>query len=278
MTFWKKLGSLPNVYMYALPVALCALVFFSGIPPMVPEEPSPWIKKSYDFIDTLGPDDAVIMWHDNSPAYYISHMPAGIAILDHLTQRGVKVIHVGLYPDSAIMSKMFVIPKVEATMREYGYKYGEDWVNFGFIGGRESGAASTYDNLWYKGRDIHGTPVEEIPMMKNLKTAEDLSLIVVLTAPTQSYHRRQGVMRYGTPLIVCGLAGAAAWYPVYVEAGTMYSYTHGWPGGAEYELLLGKPGLATAGANSLSVLWYCIAFFIIVGNISYFGEKFFGGS
>jgi hypothetical protein len=263
--------------MYAMPVVICAMVFLSGIPPMIPQETSSWIQKSYDKIKTLGPDDVVIMWHDDSPAYYLDFMPAGIAILKQLTRQGVKVIHVGLYPDSVIMEKMFTTAAVKYDMEAYGYKYGEDWVDFGYITGKESGIAALYSNLWYKGTDVYGTPVEKIPMMQNLKTAKDLSLIIVLTGTTSSQHIRQGPIKYQVPLIVCGSASAAASFPQFVEAGTMYSFTHGWPGAAEYERLISAPGMATAGSNALSVLWYVVAFWIIVGNISYFGQKLSGG-
>ena len=47
----------------------------------------------------------------------------------------------------------------------------------------------------------------------------------------------------------------------------------GMPGAAEYEKLVGKPGIGTSGMDAQSLAHLVIVFFIIFGNIGYFIER-----
>jgi hypothetical protein len=273
MTLWDKLDSIQPRYLYGVTFALCAIIMLSNLPPAVPAETSWWIKKCYDLVESLKPGDVVIIWHDNSPAPYIAHMAGGVAMINHMIMRGIKTIHVGLYPESVIMNKIMTLPQVRTTMEKYGYEYGKDYVNLGYIAGREAGAAAFYANLKIVTTDIYGTPVDQIPIMQGLKTVEDIKAVIVLSAITGPYHMRQAAMKYKKPVIVIGMEGASASYIADVEAGNMYSFIDGWSGAAQYEKLIGITGMGYAGVNGLSVLYLCIALFVIVGNVGYLAKK-----
>jgi hypothetical protein len=45
------------------------------------------------------------------------------------------------------------------------------------------------------------------------------------------------------------------------------------PGAAEYEALIGVPGIGTSGMDAQSVAHLVIVLFIVLGNIGYFIER-----
>jgi len=47
----------------------------------------------------------------------------------------------------------------------------------------------------------------------------------------------------------------------------------GMPGAAEYEALIGVPGIGTSGMDAQSIAHVVIVLFIIFGNVAYFVER-----
>ena len=276
-TIWDKIGSARRLWIYGGTLALVLMMFYSGIPPMVSEKATQNIRDTYNFIDSLGPNDTIVMWGDNPSAYYLGHIPGAVAMFNQMIKKGVKLLYYAIEPDGPLMFKLFVAPQCQATMDEYGYTYGKDYANLGYVAGGESGIAAVFANLKFKETDIYGTPVSDLPVMNNKNTIKDCTAIVVLTGWSQGYYMRQGKAKYGTPVIVIGFEAALATWPPYVEAGQMFSFVHGWTGGAMYEKLIGIPGLATKGLNALSIMYIVIIFWIVLGNISYWGKRMSGG-
>jgi hypothetical protein len=262
---------------YASTLILIMIVYNSGFPPLMSEEITSYVSNAYSYIETLGPDDVIVIWSDNPSAWLIGHVPGAAAIFHHAITHGTKVINVAVHQDGPIVFKTVIAPSVADTMEKYGYEYGEDYVNIGFIGGLEAGIAAFYADMHIKGSDVYGTPLDNIPMMKNIKTLADCTVVVPLTGWTHTYHMRQAKLVYDVPVLPVGLEGALASWPIFVEAEQMLTFIHGWTGAAEYERLLQRPGMAMKGLNALSVLYFTMIFWIIIGNISYFGKKLTGG-
>ena len=59
----------------------------------------------------------------------------------------------------------------------------------------------------------------------------------------------------------------------YVQAGQVQGILAGMPGAAEYENLIGSPGIGTSGMDAQSVAHLVIVLFIVLGNLGYFIER-----
>ena len=59
----------------------------------------------------------------------------------------------------------------------------------------------------------------------------------------------------------------------YVNSGQVKGILAGMPGAAEYEELIGVPGIGTSGMDAQSVAHLVIVLFIVIGNIGYFIER-----
>jgi len=58
----------------------------------------------------------------------------------------------------------------------------------------------------------------------------------------------------------------------YVQSGQVKGIIAGMPGAAEYEALIGSPGIGTSGMDAQSIAHLVIVLFIVFGNITYFIE------
>jgi len=67
-------------------------------------------------------------------------------------------------------------------------------------------------------------------------------------------------------------------YTPYLASGQLAGAIFDLGGAAEFELLSGMPGRALINSNSLSLAVTLIIFYIIVGNIIFFLDRFGGGN
>jgi hypothetical protein len=164
----------------------------------------------------------------------------------------------------------------EVAVGEYSKEYGVDFVNFGY----RPGGAVFLVNL---GRDIHdvcrqdvyGTAVEELPMMADIRAANDIGLVITMSMGIPGsdqwiwyYHAR-----YRGNLATAQTAIGAPRYYQYLQTGQLVGLIGGMKGAAEYEVLVDTPGLAIVGMDSQSIAHLLIIAFVILGNIIYWAEK-----
>jgi hypothetical protein len=124
------------------------------------------------------------------------------------------------------------------------------------------------------GKDLYGTPVEEIPMMENIRTWKDVALIIETTnsGPDVEGLLRQWKSPYGTPIAInVGSVMAPALIPYYPHQ--VLAVIIGNRGGSEYEKLIGKPGPGLASLDAVSTSHLLVIIFILIGNIAYLRTK-----
>jgi len=162
---------------------------------------------------------------------------------------------------------------------QYGYVYGRDYVNWGF---RPSGAAVTL--LKAAVRDIPGTvqkdrrqqPIASYPVMRNIKTSEDIAAIIEVTGSNSldiyiQYFQRAG--KTPIPTLYCPTSVMAPEAFPLLSSGQLQGMTVGLKGAIEYEALLKEPGFATQASASLSYAHFLIIAMIILGNIAMFASR-----
>jgi hypothetical protein len=167
----------------------------------------------------------------------------------------------------------------DITSEEYGIvipewrKYGEDWVRFGYYPGLESGVSVLADDIsaMYS-TDYYGTPIEDLPIMDDVKTAADFDLWVQVTSWTYvaEYIVRQIYARYGVP-IAFSPAGMTIMTVIPYYPHITPGFVMGLSGAPQLNQLTGfesELGNSLANAFSFMVLWTIVlAVLGVVGGI-----------
>jgi hypothetical protein len=127
--------------------------------------------------------------------------------------------------------------------------------------------------------DYYNTPVDSIPMMKDIINFSNVDGIVLITGTSGvDYWISYANGRYNAPLAV-GLTGvmAADYYP-YLKSGQIFGLMGGMLGAAEYEKLVNRPGRAMEAMRVHVWTHITIIVFILVGNIGFFLSRRKGGA
>ena len=130
--------------------------------------------------------------------------------------------------------------------------------------------------------DLHGTPINDIPMMKDVFNIEDFDFVFSLSAgyPGSTEWVQFACDPKNIPLSTgCTSIQATDILP-YVKNGQIRGILAGMPGAAEYESLVEeelqkmeiniKPGEASGMMAAQSIAHVVIVLFIILGNITYY--------
>lgn len=235
-------------------------------------EISPPVKNAYNAIESLPPGSTVLISCDYDPTALAELYPMNIAFLKHLFKRNIKVIAIALWPVGATMAaKIF-----SEVAPEFNKKYGEDYVNLGFMTGgiiviKSIGTSfsKTFPADYFK------TTINQIPMMQGIENYGNVDLIIDLSAGAPGIPEWVQVAgdQFGKKIIGgCTAVSAPQLYPYY-SSGQMCGLLGGLKGAAEYEFLLGYTGSAIKGMDSQSIAHLVIIIFVIIGNITFFIQR-----
>lgn len=278
MSLLEKLQSIDRRWVYLLGwiVVLVPLTNPLGLPVSIGRDSTNY----YNYIEGI-PDGSVVMITFD---YGISAMPElyplTVATFHHLWSHNVKVIVVASWREGPMV--MDIVLKEMKPAENYGKVYGEDWIELGWFAQGEVGMAAL-------GKDISGTlPVDYIekkpttgfPIMQDVKTAEDIDLLVSFETGTPGLPEwmRQWGTPYDTPMIMGCIGVMVPEVAPYLQTGQLSALIPGLTASAEYEQILKHPGLATAGIDAISTSHLLVIVLVIVGNAAYFMSKGGGGS
>ncbi|MEM3714259.1 MAG: hypothetical protein QXF82_04850 [Nitrososphaeria archaeon] len=272
MGWVKKMGEISSKWIYFVLAILLVLPLIVPIP--LPLKPSHYTLEVYEAIESLKPGDNVLFVIDTGTSGWPALGPGVISLVEHLFRKdGVKVFFVEFESTSPPLVDRAVAAAPSASKKQYGV----DWIHLGFVAGEETGKASFAADIRkvisvdYK----YGKPIDEYPIMKDVKNMHDFKLIVEPTNAITWMEQaiRQWVTVYKVPLISIPPFLDVPWAENFYRAGQLKAYLAGTSGLAEYEQLLGIYGDAI---KSLAVMTtthtYAIILFII-GNIAFFLQR-----
>jgi len=270
-----SLGSFPlaDRLVFLLFLALIAIPILSPIGLPIPVTAA--TRKSFQLMDSLKQGEVLVMCFEQDMGTFYSGAPPDEAGLKHAflmaKQKGVKVI---LFGTSGAGCKVYIDAILIDTEQFWKpLRYGEDWVNFGWLPGFETAMAGFARDVPGTCRvDVYGKRVEELPIMKNIKTLNDVAGIWYSTNTNPDMLPRQWspVEYKGLKWTICQtLFASVPWIMPYVDKGSITGYVADQRGAGEYEMLLGKLGMGATfmDAQSLGHL-YGIAL-IIAANVHY---------
>ncbi len=240
-------------------------LLFKIVTPTKISEP---VKKAYEAIEALPPGSNVMISIDFDPTSAPECMPMYIAILRHCFKRNLRVIVLGHIAYGIPLGEI----GLEKVSKEFGKKYGVDYVNLGFRPGYTAIMVGMGREIRdFYAQDYRGTPIDSFPFMRDVHNYNDIEMLVDIA---HGYSAELWVQyagaRYGQRIII-GSTGVVApdIYP-YLQSGQIEGIIGGMKGAAEYEQLLKRPDMAAIGMPALSISHFFIVFLIIMANIGFF--------
>jgi len=229
-------------------------------------------QKVYDAVEALEDNSKVLVSFEYGPSTKPEIHPMAIGLLKHLFTNEHQVYVTCLWPDGQFMAEEAL---TEVAEEEFNLSYGEDYVLLGFRPGNEAvvkGMVSNIRKLYTT--DARGTLVDDIPMMKNINKVADFDFIFSASA---GYPGTVEWVQYasdptGVPISTGTTSIQVNDIMPMVNSGQVQGILAGMPGAAEYEALIGSPGIGTSGMDAQSIAHLVIVLFIVFGNITYFIE------
>jgi len=274
MSFWKKLE--------AVDVRLIFLVLWIAVgiplltPLYLPLSISPDTVKYYEAVEALPAGSVIAFGTDVSPAGYGGELgPQARATATHLFRKPLKIIFLSFWETGApLIEDVWKNPFVAAGMKDK--KYGVDYVNLGWVPGTETGMASFAMDIWKtleKG-DYKGTKLADLPIMANVKTVNDIYLLICIETGTPGgpEYLRQWQARNPRLKVLVGSLGVSVPANIaYVAAGQYISVLRGGRGATEYQRLLNIVTPADVmGADAMTMSHVVVLAFLLLGNVGYF--------
>ncbi len=245
----------------------------------LPIRPRPESQIVFNEINKLNEGDKILLSFDYGPSTKPEIHPMSIAILKHLFAKNIQVYGFALWPDGNFMST----EAFSEVSHDYGKEYGIDYVNLGYKPGAEAvvkGIAADIRALYTV--DLKGTPIHDIPMMKDVVNVENFDFVFSLSAgyPGSTEWVQYACDPKNIPLSTGVTSIQVTDILPYVENGQIRGILAGMPGAAEYESLVEvelkemelsvKPGKASSMMAAQSIAHVIIVLFIIFGNITYY--------
>jgi hypothetical protein len=241
-------------------------------PMRLPIDVSPPVQTLYDAIEAVPPGSIVMLAGDYSPDTMPELQPMCETFIRHAFSRDMRIVVACLWPASPPLVERAMTPIAE----EFGKEYGTDYVNLGYMAGgivTLLGMGASIPNTFPT--DYGGTPVSQIPLMREVKNFEDIAFVMEISAGTPG--TREWVQQVQSRFRVALGSGVTAvsapnFYP-YIQSGQLTGLLGGLKGAAEYETLVGVPGTATRGMDAQSTVHALIVVFILTGNVVYFVSR-----
>jgi len=270
MKFWKAFLKLDRRIIY-LVVALGVIIPLLW-PMGLPMRTSPEVQVVYDDIDALEPGSRVWLAMDYDPASQPELQPMSKAIMRHCFEKDLRVLVMTLWPGGPNL----IVEALDSVSEEFAAEgknliEGTDYVNLGYKpGGVAVILGSGQDLKDTFPTDMFGASTATMPVLEDLNSIKDLDYMVEIAAgSTADWWIVYGQKNYGFPLAIgCTAVSASQYYP-YLNSKQITGLLGGLRGAAEYELLTGRPGIATAGMDAQSVVHLIVVLAIIFANIAY---------
>jgi len=264
-TIWDRLLRVPRWVIYLI---IAAAVIFPFLHPLrFPVEVSQRTRQLYDYIDKLPPGSVVCLAFDYGPSTMAELQPMAVAVTRHCFRNNLAVAGVALDPwGAALCDAAFATANSDGKKKEH-----VDFVNLGYKTGYSAVIQGMGLNIHevYK-LDNRKTPVGDIPLMRNVRTYQDLAIVIDLASSStpQAWIAFAGA-RFGAT-VSAGVTAVMAldMYP-YLQSGQLVGMLGGLKGAAEYEKLINQPDQGALGMDSQNLAHGAIVLLVLLANLGY---------
>lgn len=230
------------------------------------------VEGVYDAVQAIPPSKIAILSGDWESGTMAENLPQTEVLMRHLFQRNIRFAILPFAPQTTTLME----DTAERLAKEYHKRYGVDWVNWGFrvVPMFTFLKSLAKDVPGTVGHDYQGTPLSKLPVMRGIKTIQDIGFVAQIT-PTGSLGVWISFIQsvYGTPLAYAptGVMVPQGYNPL--DAKQIVGMLPGLVGAAQYEELLHHPGNGLHWSNSLSFAEMLMVVLIALANIGYFVTK-----
>jgi hypothetical protein len=256
---------------------MAILVLIPLIKPLrLPLAVSPPVQQYFDTIEALEEGSIILLSADFDPASAPELTPMLLATLEHLCRKNIRIVGDCLWPAGPPLLEQGLN---EIAREKFGKEYGADYVNLGFKEGREAVMLSMGNSIPETFPvDFRGTPVEELPLMREVENLRSVELLVNISAgyPGTKEWVQQTQSRFGLRIVSGCTAVSAPEYYAYLQAQQLIGLLGGMAGAAEYEAMVGYSGSATKGMDAQSLAHLLVILAIVLGNLSQWAVRRLG--
>jgi hypothetical protein len=266
-----KLGHVDRRWIFALIAIVVLLPLF--FPLGLPIRASNASQDVYAAIEAVPNGSKILLSVEYGPSTKPEIHPMAVGVLRHFFRKDCKVYVTCLWPDGQFMAAEAL---AEVADEELGLTYGEDYVLLGFRPGNEAVVKGIVSNLRKMYTiDSRNTLIEEIPMMEGINNINDFDFLFSASAgfPGTVEWVQYAADPAGIPMSTGVTSVQVNEVMPYVNSGQIRGVLAGMPGAAEYEALIGHPGIGTSGMDAQSIAHIVIVAFIIFGNVAYYLER-----
>ncbi|MBS7631766.1 hypothetical protein KEJ47_09430 [Candidatus Bathyarchaeota archaeon] len=262
-----KIPELKSQYVWL--VVLLVYVTAVIVPIGAPFQMSEITVKIYNKINELQEGDIVVIGGAYVFAFDLESSAALIPCLRQLAQKKVRIVNAP-FAVEAVQFEKYAMDASRITDKMGGtYKYGVDWVQLPYMPGWPAALVGFLEDVHSAvATDVYGTPIDQIPLMKDLRSYKDIKLFIV---PHWSFDMvvRYATAERGIPAIYFAQAAAYASYSPFMMAYPDKVFmTNGFLGGAQYEKLMGMTGLGHSAIDAYAILSAVFLGFVILGNLT----------
>jgi len=266
---------MPNVDRRIIYIVMIAAVVYAFVNPMgLPVTISDYTRTAHAAIEALPAGAVLVLGMDFSPGGIPELEPAAKAIFYQCMCNDVKVVMIGMWVMAGDMGERVLdemAPLFPAKV------YGVDFVNIGFKPGNGLLLERAADNIIEAAVDVdhRGLALSAMPLFEQFRSLREAAFWVCLSTGNPGVS--DWIKVIGDPL---GIPGTTDVVSVsipenmpFVQSGQLTGIIQGMRGAAEYELLVDRPGRATAGMDAQSLAHVVILVFIVLGNVAYLTRK-----
>lgn len=256
------------VYLFVFAVVILPFFF----KPVLGLKTTKWVKSTFDIMEEAAvKGKPVMIGFDYDPSSLAELQPMATAFLRHAFSRNIKVVGINFNANGTALAAT----TMDEVAKEYGKKYGEDYVFMGYLPQWYIVIQNIGDNIRkpYQA-DYKGQAINDIPMLKSIQNYNDFHLVICIAGtkvPTD--YIIWGVNQYNFNFAAGLTAVSAAEYYPYLQSGQLKGLLAGMKAAAEYEGLISKPDSAMRGMASQEWGHLTIIAFIIIGNILFYLRK-----
>jgi hypothetical protein len=269
------MGNIDRRILYLIAIIVMALPQFVNIPlPVAPNVNSDNFYKTVEAVDQSKGGNLILLSANFSPDTRGESLPQCRAIIRHLLTSGKKFAIFTFNASTAAGQEMANNAAMEIAReleKKKGIKreYGKDWVNLGLKPSTLPILQSLSRNVpGFFRTDVRGTPIEQIPVMRGIKTAEDFGAVIDVS-PSATYLMIIAAItgKYNRPFLLAPTSVMVPDTYPFLKSGQMKGELRGVLGAAEYEAKLNHQGLGTRYMTSIAALDGYIILLIILGDI-----------
>jgi hypothetical protein len=268
-TYAEKLMKIDRRILYLL---LFISVFYIIMNPIgLPIQINPASRALVATIKALPDGSTVFFSSDFSTQGKVEVFPECIAAVRLLIQKKVNIVFASFIVAEGALWPPQVLQVLSKEVDAANYKYGVNYVFLGYYPGGETSVAAFSSNIRsIATTDYYNTPIDQIPLMKDLNKITDFKLAIVTGSAGLGTMITQMQTPYKMPMVFMTMGVDYVAVVKYYTSKEILGLTSGLQGAAEMELILGTPGAGAASMDALSVSHLLVVFLVILGNIGYF--------